>query len=50
MREQIGRDIFKEVFRKNEMVDMGQIDMREITRRYGEEKTVRMMKEIMEIN
>ena len=29
---------------------MGQMDIGEITRRYGEEKTVRMMKEIMENN
>jgi len=32
------------------MADMGQIDMEEMTRRYGEEETVRMMKEIMENN
>ena len=29
------------------MADIGQIDMGKMTRRYGEEKTVRMMKEIM---
>ena len=29
------------------MADISQIDMGEMTRRYGEEKTVRMMKEIM---
>jgi len=32
------------------MADMGQINMEEMTRRYGEEETVRMMKEIMENN
>ena len=32
------------------MVDMGQIDMKEMTKRYGEEETVRMIKEIMENN
>ena len=32
------------------MADMGQIDMEEKTRRYGEEETVRIMKEIMENN
>ena len=32
------------------MVDISQIDMGEMTRRYGEEETVRMMKEIMENN
>ena len=32
------------------MVDIGQIDMEEMTKRYGEEETVRMMKEIMENN
>jgi len=32
------------------MADIGQIDIREITRRYGEEEMVRMMKEIMENN
>ena len=29
---------------------MGQIDIEEMTRKYGEEETVRMMKEIMENN
>jgi len=33
-----------------EMADIGQIDMGAMTRRYGEEETVRMMKEIMENN
>jgi len=32
------------------MADISQINMKEITRRYGEEETVRMMKEIMENN
>ena len=32
------------------MADMGQIDIEEMTRKYGEEETVRMMKEIMENN
>jgi len=32
------------------MADMGQIDMKEMTRRYSEEETVRIMKEIMENN
>ena len=35
---------------KNKMADIGQIDMGKMTRRYGEEETVRMMKEIMENN
>jgi len=33
-----------------EMADIGQIDMGAMTRRYGEEEMVRMMKEIMENN
>ena len=32
------------------MADIGQINIGEITRRYGEEEMVRMMKEIMENN
>ena len=32
------------------MADIGQIDMVEMTKRYGEEETVRMIKEIMENN
>jgi len=32
------------------MADISQINMKEMTRRYGEEETVRMMKEIMENN
>ena len=32
------------------MTDIGQVDMIEITRRYGEEEVARMMKEIMENN
>ena len=32
------------------MADIGQIDMGEMTKRYGEEETVRMIKEIMENN
>ena len=32
------------------MADMGQIDIEEMTRKYGEEETVRMMKEIRENN
>jgi len=32
------------------MADIGQVDMGEMTRRYGEEEVVRMMKEIMENN
>jgi len=44
------RDIFERDLWKNEMADIGQIDMGEMMRRYGEEETVRMMKEIMENN
>jgi len=40
----------EEIFWRNKMADMSQIDMGEMTRRYGEEETVRMMKEIMENN
>jgi len=40
----------EEIFWRNKMADMSQIDMREMTRRYGKEETVRMMKEIMENN
>ena len=43
------RDILV-IFWRNEMADMSQIDMGEITKRYGDEETVRMMKEIMENN
>ena len=32
------------------MADIGQINMREMTRKYGEEEMVRMIKEIMENN
>ena len=32
------------------MADIGYINMEEMTRRYGEEKTVRIMKEIIENN
>ena len=32
------------------MADIGQVDMGEMTRRYGEEEVVRMMKEIMKNN
>jgi len=32
------------------MANIGQIDMGEMTKRYGEEETIRMMKEIMENN
>jgi len=32
------------------MADIGQVDMREMTRRYGEEEVVRIMKEIIENN
>ena len=43
------RDILV-IFWRNEMADMSQIDMGEITKRYGNEETVRIMKEIMENN
>jgi len=43
------RDILV-IFWRNEIADMSQIDMGEITKRYGKEETVRMMKEIMENN
>ena len=42
------RDIFG-IF-EEQMADIGQVDMGEMTRRYGEEEVVRMMKEIMENN
>jgi len=32
------------------MTDMNQVNMEEIVRKYGEEETTRMMKEIMENN
>ena len=32
------------------MVDIGQVDIGEMTRRYGEEKVARIMKEIVENN
>ena len=32
------------------MADIGQVDMGEMMRRYGEEEVVRMMKEIIENN
>ena len=32
------------------MADIGQVDMGEMTRRYGEEEVVRIMKEIMKNN
>ena len=32
------------------MADIGQVDMGEMTRRYGEEEVARMMKEIVENN
>jgi len=32
------------------MTDIGQVDMGEMTRRYGEEKVTRLMNEIMENN
>ena len=35
---------------KNKIADIGQIDMGEMTRRYGKEEIVRIMKEIMENN
>jgi len=38
------------IFWRNKMANMSQIDMGEMTRRYGEEETVRMMKEIIENN
>ena len=35
---------------KNKMADMSQVNIEEMVRKYGEEKTVRMMKVIMENN
>jgi len=35
---------------EEQMADISQVDMREITRRYGKEEVVRMMKEIVENN
>ena len=32
------------------MADIGQVDMEEMTRRYGKEEVARMMKEIVENN
>ena len=46
MREQIREEIFKEI----KIADIGQVDMGEMTRRYGEEEVARMMNEIMENN
>ena len=40
----------EEIFWKNEMADISQINMKEMTRVYGEEKTDRMMRVIMENN
>ena len=40
----------EEIFWKNEMADISQINMKEMTRVYGEEKTGRMMRVIMENN
>ena len=39
------RDIFG-IFEK-QMADIGQVDMREMMRRYGKEEVVRIMKEMM---
>ena len=36
--------------KKREIADISQINMEEMTRRYGGEETVRMMKEIMKNN
>jgi len=36
--------------KRKEKIDISQINMEEMTRRYGEEETVRMMREIMENN
>jgi len=36
--------------KRKEKTDISQINMEEMTRRYGEEETVRMMREIMENN
>ena len=40
----------EEIFWKNEMADISQINMKEMTRVYGEEKTGRMMRVIIENN
>jgi len=40
----------KDEEKKNEMADINQINMEEMVRKYAEEETVRMMKEIMENN
>jgi len=40
----------KEIFEEIKMADIGQVNMGEMTRRYGEEEVARMMKEIVENN
>jgi len=40
----------EEIFWKNEMTDMSQINMDEMTRKYDEEKVIRLMNEIMKNN
>ena len=37
----------EEIFWKNEMADMSQINMKEMTRKYGEEEVIRLMNEII---
>ena len=49
MREQ-KKEIFCDLKKRKEKIDISQINMEEMTRRYGEEETVRMMREIMENN
>ena len=49
MREQ-KKEIFCDLKKRKEKTDISQINMEEMTRRYGEEETVRMMREIMENN
>ena len=43
-------EIFLKGSLKNKMADIGQVDIGEMMRRYGEEEVVRIMKEIMENN
>jgi len=42
------KKLFEEI--KNKMVDISQVNMKEIIREYGEEEVVRLMKVIMENN
>ena len=41
---------WKRYFEEIRMADIGQVNMEEIVRKYGEEEVVRLMNEIMENN